>query len=235
MAELLLTDPFDYPNGVITNEFAHFHPGMAGIHESPTWVATSGTLFAHDGRGYSGIPDSGRDSSGVPAVDIDSATLNGSAVLRVITRTATFLNVEVRCVITNLRLVDTGRSDGKDWNGLHVFMRRQDENNTYYVDINRRDNKVTIKRKLHGAYSPPLADAIYPVPYGSDQHIQVSAETLPNDFVDLRLYSGGNLLLQVTDTSVERILTPGAVGLRGDNCEFFVDDFQVVSLGDFHN
>ena len=227
MNDILFIDEFDVPDGIITNEYAYSHPRHLGIHESSNWVATSGTLFARAGQAYSGVPDGAEHGS-----TIDSTPENGSAVLRVITKRISYTNIAVKFSFTNIRFVTTNRTPEKAWNGLHVFMRRQDENNTYYIDVNRIDGTLHIKRKLLGAYVTLSEPVKYPIPMGVKQDIEVRARTLPTGAVELRAYIDGNLLQHVVDDSGDRILAGGSVGIRGDNCEFALDDFQVLSLGD---
>jgi hypothetical protein len=187
---------------------------------------------------YSGQPDDGRNDDGQSAVDIDSSGKNGSAVLRVITKRADFLDVSVRFRVTNLRLVTTPRTPEKAWNGLHLFLRRQDEDNTYYVDINRRDNALQIKRKRKDAgqdqamYVPIAERTQFNVPYGVEQRVRVDCWTLARGLVQFRLYINDVMVQQTADASGPSVFPAGAVGIRGDNCEFVIDDFELWSLGD---
>ena len=139
MPQLLFEERFDYPDGIMTNEYALHHPTEPGIHTTPHWDATSGTIYTRQGKGYSGIPDRATQAT------IDSSRGNNSARLRVITKPTDFLNVSVRFRFTNIQLVTA--MGIRDWDGFHIALRRQDEDNVYYADVNRRDNKVLVKRK----------------------------------------------------------------------------------------
>ena len=55
----LLSDQFGQPNGLITNEFAYYNPHSAAARVSPVWIATSGSLFARDQAGWTGVPNAG--------------------------------------------------------------------------------------------------------------------------------------------------------------------------------
>jgi hypothetical protein len=222
---LLLSDTFDYSNGVVTNEFATYNPGKPKIHVSSTWIATSGTLFAQDGQGYSGRPDGG------PA-DIDSTKGNGSAVYRVITRRRNFAEVYAQFDLTNRGLVTTPRTPAHDYDGVHVFLRRQDEDNTYYVTVNRRDNTVVIKKKLGGNYIVLNTPVARKVPFGGVQkRVQASVRTEADGSVRLRLFVNHQLIQEAVDPANQGpIRAPGTVGIRGDNCEFLFDNFEVHSL-----
>ncbi|MER7561906.1 hypothetical protein ABTZ93_02950 [Streptomyces sp. NPDC097941] len=46
--------------GLVTNEFAYWHPDAPGARHSPDWAMTSGSLFGLDGAGWSGHPDGER-------------------------------------------------------------------------------------------------------------------------------------------------------------------------------
>src|ERR1043166_249924 len=51
--------PFHANVGVralVTNEYAYYNPTASGARSSQ-WVMTSGSLFARDGAGWSGVPD----------------------------------------------------------------------------------------------------------------------------------------------------------------------------------
>src|SRR5947209_4695919 len=115
---LLFNDSFDYPDGVVTNEFAAHNPGKPKIHTSPLWVATSGSLLARGGQGYSGPPDEG-------PCGIDSQPKNGSAVYRVVTQRTDFFNCYVQFDLRFVGLGATTRTAPMDYDGVHVFLRRQ--------------------------------------------------------------------------------------------------------------
>jgi hypothetical protein len=225
MGDVLLADDFDYPHGLLTNEYATRHPGDPGIYVCDNWIATSGSLFVRDGEGYSGLPDGGENG-----VTIDSIPENGSAVLRVISRRIDFANVEVTFDIHPIQLVTTPRTPEKDWNGLHVFIRRQDENNTYYVDVGRRDGLIQIKRKRDGSYDPLAMPVRYPMAFGSTRNVRVAVATLPDGSVELRLALDGVEVQRAIDSSERKIVAPGAIGVRGDNCEFTFDNFSVMEV-----
>src|SRR5262249_50635268 len=159
---VILRDSFDYPDGVVTNEFATHNPGKPKIHVSPLWLATSGTLFARGGQGHSGHPPDSKK------VDIDSAKGNNSAVYRVITRRTDFLNVYVQFDLRFVPLLTTQGTPATDHDGVHVFLRRQGGSGhaytTYYASVFRRDGTAVIKRK-----TSPLNDVYVtidkPVPH----------------------------------------------------------------------
>ena len=59
---------------------------------------------------------------------------------------------------------------------------------------------------------------------------RIDSWTDADSYVQFKAYIDGTLVLQTYDTSRLRVLTPGTVGIRGDNCEFEIDGFQVWSL-----
>lgn len=77
------------PDGLVTNELTERHGDVDGVRRSDDWVATSGSLFARSGMGYSGRPDDIRP-------DVESKVSTDSAVLRVISRRRDFGDVRVR-------------------------------------------------------------------------------------------------------------------------------------------
>jgi hypothetical protein len=228
---LLFQDNFDYADGVVTNEYATHHPNTPGAHVSPVWMATSGTLFARGGQGYTGVPDAN-------TVDIDSVKGNNSAVLRVITQRTDFRDVVVEFDLKLVRFVTTPQTPATPHDGVHVFLRRQGafEHNyrTYYVSLFRRDGLAMIKKKLSPTNDTylELARTNNPVSAGAVlKRVQVSVRTEADGSVRLKYYVNGMPLLETVDPAANGpFLDPGSVGLRGDNCEFFFDNFRVYSV-----
>ena len=83
----ILRDDFDYPDGLITNERFSSPPNAL-------WRLTSGSLFARDGQGWSGLPDH-------QTADPESRWSNGSSVFRMITHRDDLQDVAVSMDITN--------------------------------------------------------------------------------------------------------------------------------------
>ncbi len=229
----LFADTFDYPDGVVTNEFATRNPGKPKVHTSPLWLATSGTLFAKGGLGYTGHPPDSK------SVDIDSVQGNNSAVYRVVTQRTDFLNVYVQFDLWFVQLLSTQGTPPTDHDGVHVFLRRTGGSGhayrTYYASVLRRDGQAVIKRK-----PSPLNDSYVtvgqPVPHTVSagavlKKVQATVRNESDGTVKLKLYVGGNKILEVVDAVAGGpISSPGAVGIRGDNCEFYLDNFEVHSL-----
>ena len=210
----LFSDSFTQPNGPIATE---------SLDTSPDWIATSGSLFAHEGRAWTGEPD--------------WAGATNSAVFRVITRRPDFENARVSFTLWNWGLLPT---KAVAWDGVHVFLRYQSPYALYYASINRRDNKVVIKKKVPGGpsnggdYDPISPTVSYAVPYGQPQAFVVTIRDAEDGTVRITLSVGGRLLVEgVDDGSIAGppYRGPGHTGIRGDNANFEFDDFSVVHLG----
>ena len=191
---------------------------------------TSGSLFARNGFGYTGVPDT---------ISPNATSSNGtnSAVFRLNTRRFDFGNVAVNFRLSNLGFTQTTATPPVAWDGVHVFLRYQSQQSLYYASINRRDGTAVIKKKVPGGPSNDgtyytLASAAHAVPMSSWQAVRAEVVTNPDGSVTMRLLAGGVLIVQATDsgTGGPPITKPGAVGIRGDNDRFQFDDFTVTSL-----
>lgn len=221
----LFSDSFSQPNGLISNEWAKVNPTDPAAVTSPDWIVTSGSIFCHDGRAWTGKPD---------RIGPDPTSSNGtnSAVLRVITRRPDFENVGVSFSLWNWGLL---ADRATDWDGAHVFLRYKSPDLTYFVSINRRDNTVVIKKEVgdqdYHVLSPVVA---HTVPYGQKQSIVATVQTLDDSSVKLTLSAGGRVLVEGVDDGSKGglpIYGPGPAGIRGDNANLEVDDFSIVHLG----
>jgi hypothetical protein len=221
-----------YPNGLITNEYAYWNPSDPRAVQSQVWEMTSGSLFASGGAAWSGIPDD---------VGPNPTSSNGtdSAVFRLTTKENDFGDVAVSFMLLNQGLSATASTPSVAWDGIHVFLRYQSEFNLYYASIDRRDNTVVIKKKVPGGpsnggtYYELSPSVSHVVPYGSWQVVRATVQNNANGSVTIKLYSGETLLVSATDDGSiggPPITAPGKVGIRGDNCNFKVDDFTVSPL-----
>jgi hypothetical protein len=218
-----------FPGGteLITNERAYFSPHAVGVHTSPTWIVSSGSLFSYDGTGWTGIPDS-------VAPNDNSSNSTDSAVFRAITRRADFTNVTVSFELRVLKLVSTKRTPATAYDGVHVFLRYQNPQELYAVSVYRRDGIVGVKEKTPGGPSnggtySTLAQMPYEIPLRVWVPIHVTIVTLVSGSVRINLDINGHqeLTTTVPPSRSAPILGAGRVGLRGDNCEFFFRDFTV--------
>lgn len=198
---------------------------------SPDWQMTSGSLFAADGAGWSGIPD------GTEA-DATSSNGNDSAVFRLNTSRFDFGDVAVSFDLRNDGLTATSRTPAQAYDGVHVWLRYQSQYQLYAVSVNRRDGAIAIKKKTPGGPSPSNGGTYYDlvkqghftVPYGSWIHVTATARTNADGSVSLALYVDGSLLISAVDNGSfggPPITNHGAVGIRGDNCNLLFRNFTV--------
>ena len=219
-------------NGLVTNEFAYWRPKSRGAVVSPDWELTSGSLFARQGAGWTGVPDD-------RAPNADSSSGTNSAVFRLTTVRDDFHDVAVDLKLRNDGLGQTASTPAVAWDGIHVFLRYQNQRHLYYASINRRDDKVVIKKKIPGGpsnggtYYSLTPESPYPAPYHEWQAVRATVRDNPDGSVAIALYAGGRLLVSaVDDGSVggPPIRHPGKVGLRGDNADFSFSGFTVTPL-----
>ncbi len=215
--------------GLVTNEYAYWNPGDPTAIRSPDWVVTSGSLFARDGAGWTGVPDGlapNRDSSG--ATD--------SAVFRLRTRMNDFENVAVSFQLRVSRLLSTPRTPREAYDGIHIWLRYQTPDWLYFASVSRRDGEVVIGKKLpteHGGiYSDLVRHDGHPFPMDRWEWVRATIRS-DRDEVAINLYVGGRLVARAIDRGVSSsptILRPGRVGIRGDNAEFESRAFEVIAL-----
>ncbi len=228
----LFQDAFDRPDGLVTNEYAYWNPTLPDAVVSPDWEMTSGSLFTRDGHGYTGVPDD---------VGPNAQSTNGtdSAVFRLTTKENDFGNVAVSFDLDMLGLTTTATTPAVAWDGLHVFLRYQNEYSLYYASIDRRDGTTIIKKKVPGGpsnggtYYDLGQSGSHPIPFGQWEHVRATIDTNANGSVIIQLYANDTLVASaVDDGSIggPPILSPGKVGIRGDNAEFEFDDFTVNGL-----
>jgi hypothetical protein len=198
-------------------------------------MVTSGSLFSAGGLLWSGRPDG-------HAPDPTSRLFTDSAVLRAVTTRSDHADVAVSFALRVVALGQTPRTPSQDTDGVHVFLHYQSEFSTYYVSMFRRDGQVAIKKKVPGGPSNggtyyTLAAKAYPVepawPAAWHQ-VEASIARVGPGAVRLTLRIDGQAALDVTDdgASAPIIGDPGRVGLRGDNCEFYVRDFRAEPLAE---
>ena len=196
--ELLLSEEFNRPNGLITNEYAYWNPDEPDAVTSLFWELDSGSFFAEGRAGWTGVPDD---------VTPNATSTNGtnSAVFRLSTKRADFTNVTVSFSLLNQGLSSSPSTPPVDWDGLHIWLRYQNEYNLYYASINRRDNTVVVKKKVPGGSSNggtyyQLSSSVrYVVPYNMWQEVTATVNDNKDGSVTIRLYSGKNMLVEATD------------------------------------
>jgi hypothetical protein len=123
-ASTLLQYTFSSPNGLITNEYAHWNPGSSSAKKSTYWDMTSGSLFAKDGHGWTGKIDDCEP-------DATSSNCTNSAIFRLNTKNFGYGNVKVSMKLYQNGLTSTSATPAVDWDGVHIFLRyRSDQSFT---------------------------------------------------------------------------------------------------------
>ena len=224
---VMFAPSFAGPDRLLTNEFAHWNPGDKRAVISPDWDVTSGSLFIRDAAGWSGVPDT-------RAVDATSSTGTHSSVFRMTTRRRDFRDVAVSLRVRDFGLAAPGVTAPAEVDGIHLFLRYQTPDRLYVVSLNRRDNQIVIKKKLPGGPTAggtyvTLGHTPYVVPYGAWQSFTVRITGGRGRPVQIWVAVGARDVLAVSDGGIggPAIVSPGAVGLRGDYCEFEFRDFRV--------
>jgi len=218
-------------SGLVTNEFAYREPQSPLAHNSADWIVTSGSLFAQDGDGWTGVPDSGETGT-------DSAQHTDSAVFRLVTRRRDFGSVKVATSVKVDRPITTPRTPASEWDGAHVWLRYHSPSELYALSFRRRDGMLVIKRKVtaddsaavDGGDYTTLAQTSLPIPYGQWQQVAASAVNGSGGTVRLELEINGSPALSVVDHAPGALLKPGGVGLRVDNSELWFRDFTATPI-----
>jgi hypothetical protein len=232
-ASVLFSDPFSqYSNGLITNEYAFWNPTAPDAKHSSKWELTSGSLFAKDGAGWTGVPNAG-------APGPLSSAYNNSSIFRLTTKQANFGNVAVTFDLLNQGLTSNSVTPAVDWDGVHVFLRYQSEEYLYYASINRRDNSIVIKKKVPGGpsnggtYTSVGTYMSHAVPYNTWQKVKATIKNNSDGSVTIQLYADGKLLISAIDNGVggvAPIRISGKVGIRGDNANLKFKNFTVTAF-----
>jgi hypothetical protein len=219
---------FARPDGLVTNEYAEAHPQAAGAVASRLWLVTSGSMYARNGVGWTGVPDG-------ESPDARSTNGTGSAVLRLVSRRRDLADVRVSLRLRVDRLIRTERTPAVDWDGVHVFLRYQSPQHLYYASVGRRDGKIVVKKKCPGGtsnggtYVTLAEEPRFGIPRAAWRTVAVSIVTRADGSVRIGLERRGREVLVALDRGqlCAPITSPGRVGLRGDNAEFQFDDFVV--------
>lgn len=215
-ANALFADSFDGPDRLITDDFSHWNPSNPKAILSRDWEMTSGSLYSKGGEAWT-----------------------ESSVFRLNTVRHDFGDVGLSLDVVDRRLFTTSSTPAVAWDGIHLWLRYQSEYSLYAVSFNRRDGHVVVKKKCPGGsenggtyYELGQGEvAGFPIPFGAAQQVSASVRNLAGGAVAIALSRNGAPLLSVTDSGLgcAPIVSPGAIGVRGDNAEFSFDDLAVTA------
>jgi hypothetical protein len=224
---VLFHEQFARPNGLITNDFATFHPDSTAAKVSNGWIALSGSLFAVGKAGWTGVPDAQEPVPG----KMRPTGATRSAALRLVTQLSDIGDAAVSFNLYNQGLTSGPAMPAKPYDGVHVLLRYQDDNQFYVVSVSRRDNTISIKKKGPNGYVDLSPDIARKARYDKWQRVTVAVRNT-GESVTIQAYLAGKLVATALDDGMNGPALRGAgkVGLRGDNCEFLFDDFKVTSL-----
>jgi hypothetical protein len=244
----LLFDAFSQangPNGLITNEYALNNAD--GV-RSGRWEMTSGSLFSRRGAGWSGVPD-----TGVP--DRLSRRATGSAVFRLRTKRSSFRDV---AVTADIRVNRWSRARANQLPAIVLWVRYASEFDLYWPSVLRADGKVDISKKVRGGPFPDNAGTYYILPpytvrgwrvtLGRWYRIKVTVRNGPDGSVTISTYRDAKRMMTSVDRGAgqrlqlartgERATNPtgairraGRLGIRGDNADFDIRNYEVRALG----
>jgi hypothetical protein len=220
---LLFRDSFDGPDGVITNHYAYFAPAYADAHRSPDWEMESGCALRDGSRLWTGVP-----TTNLPNKECSNGS--GSAYFRLWTKRADFENVAVSFSLH----VNRYMTRGKSWDGVKIYLRRQDGDNFYTAEVNRREGNVIIQRKCDGRYEllGGVRSAATPARMGEWEYVAGTAMNVRDDEVRIQVIRGDEVVLEAIDPagSCDVLRRPGRIGIRGDRTDFFADALEVRGL-----
>ena len=234
------TDGFDSPNGtnnLITNQYAFWGTDSLAVRSS-AWDVTSGSLFARDGRAWSGPVD---------AVTPDRYSTNGtgSYVFRMRSKRAEFGSTrqEVSAKINSF-YGGTASRPAVAWDGVVLWPRYDTEFSLYFGYILRKDGRVGITKKCPGqvaggdyynggSYFSLYSERFYAsTNVGQWYRIGTDAQDNADGSVTIRLLRDGKVVAEARDTGVgcAPIKGPARIGIRADNAEFELDDYVATPL-----
>jgi hypothetical protein len=220
---LLFRDAFDGRDGVITNHYAYYSPDYVDAHRSPNWEVESGCALRDGNRLWTGEP-----TTNLPNKNCTNGS--GSAVFRMWTKRRDFDDVAVSFGLRNDGFVPSGES----WDGVKIYLRRQDGDNFYVAEVNRREGNVIIQRKCDGRYEllGGTRTADTPPRVGEWEDVGGTVVNLSGDEVRVQVVRNGGVVLEAIDPSgsCDVLRTPGRIGIRGDRTEFYIDGVEVRGL-----
>jgi hypothetical protein len=233
----LFSESFNGPDRIFTNAASFYSKSCPYV--SPNWEMTSGTLLIKNGIGYSGIPTSETTST------CNSQSATNSSVFRLNTVRKDFLNVRVAL---DYDVVKHGGANAQQnaFDGVHIWLGYQDEYNLYAATIFRWDQTFVTKKKVAtskvsckdvsngGCYfniSPEVKNSTV-MKTNTWHHADIVYSSNPsNESVTIQTYIDGKLVNTGIDNHIASSTFPaGALGIRGDDTEFYFKNFRVTKL-----
>lgn len=235
----LFFDALSSPDGIVTNEYSHYNSTGLCPHTSAVWEMTSGTLLIKNGAGYSGVP-----TDEATAV-CESSQQTDSATFRLNTKANNFRNVKLS---VDYQAVKHGGASvaTSTYDGMHIWVGYQNEYALYAVSVFRWDGVVVIKKKVpvqvanctdvsnDGCYynlSSSLKQPATVFAANVWHHADIDYSADDNGYTTINLVIDGRQITKVVDKNNHGPAYPsGAVGVRGDNTEFYFKNFKVTNL-----
>ncbi|HWI74140.1 MAG TPA: hypothetical protein VNT55_19425 [Baekduia sp.] len=228
----LVRDDFSGPDRLVTNEHAYRD---RGIPRSKLWTVTSGSLFVHDGHGWTGVPDGGSPDKRTPRA-------TGSAIFRVVTKRRDVRDAQIAFRVMVRGLSTSSRTpDERSFDGVHVMLRYASPQALYAASVDRRDGAVLIRKKVPGGPDPANggtwmdvgARAVNAIPVGRWQRVVVRVRDEPDGAVGFRVIIDGRTVVSARDDGVGGVAPytrPGRIGFRCDNADVLLDGVRVTPL-----
>jgi hypothetical protein len=198
------------------------------------WQVTNGSLFIHDGAGYSGVPTERQSKTTCPTPG------DGGSYRFRMHSAETFTDGRLSL---DYKLAARGEGKVYSYDGLHLWIRHESEHALYAVSIGRWDGRFVIKKKLplteqkcadpsnEGCYSELAPPVVRPGLITADAWRHAEVRTYgTDDGLAITLYIDGQKILDVIDDgrTAGRIIPRGAIGIRGDNTEFYIKNVRFI-------
>ena len=154
------------------------------------WEVESGCALRTATGSGPGIP-----TTGEPNRECSNGT--GSAVFRMWTKRSDFDDVAVSFGLRN----NGYTPDGESWDGVKIYLRRQDGDNFYTAEVNRREGNVIIQRKCDGRYEllGGTRSAATPALHREWEDVGGTVTNLSDDAVRIQVVRGGGVVLEAVD------------------------------------
>jgi hypothetical protein len=231
----LFSESFNGQDRIFTNAASFYSKSCPYV--SPNWEMTSGTVLIRNGIGYSGIPTSETTST------CNSQSATNSAVFRLNTIRQDFSNVRVGL---DYDIVKHGGANAPQnpFDGVHIWLGYQDEYDLYAATIFRWDRTFVTKKKVAtskvnckatsngGCYSniSPEIKSSTVMTTNTWHHAEIVYSSNPSNLiVTIQTFIDGQLIDTGIDNHVTSSSFPvGALGIRGDDTEFYFKNFIVT-------